>query len=51
MKYLICLISFSFLLSMTGLELATLMENREKPLDVKSSSIMELTKKHLYINC
>ena len=46
MKYLICLISFNFLFSITGLELATLMENRDKPLDVKSNSIMELTKKN-----
>ena len=46
MKYLICLISLNFLFSITGLELATLMEDRSKPLDIKSNSIMELVKKN-----
>ena len=45
MKYITLIISLSFLFSMTGLELATKMENRKKPIDTSSKSKMEITKK------
>lgn len=45
MKYIILTINLTFLFSMTGLELATKMENRIKPVDTKSKSTMEITKK------
>jgi len=45
MKYIILMIHCTLLLSMTGLDLATKMENRAKPLDTSSKSEMEITKK------
>ena len=45
MKYIITIIFFSVLLSITGLELAIEMENRPKPLDTNSKSSMEIVKK------
>ena len=45
MKYITLIISLSFLFSITGLELATKMENRKKPIDTSSKSKMEITKK------
>ena len=46
MKYFTIIFNITFLFSMTGLELATKMENRAKPEDTKSKSIMELLKKN-----
>ena len=46
MKYYVLIINFAFIFSMTGLELATLMDKRDKPVDIKSSSTMELIKKN-----
>ena len=46
MKYFTIIFNITFLFSMTGLELATKMENRAKPEDTKSNSIMELLKKN-----
>jgi len=43
MKYLVLIINFTYLFSITGLELATNMEDRPKPLDIKSESSMVLT--------
>ena len=45
MKYIIVIFNITFLFSMTGLELAIKMENRDKPIDTKSKSTMELLKK------
>ena len=45
MKYIIIIINITILFSMTGLELAIKMENRVKPIDIKSTSTMEITKK------
>ena len=45
MKYLIITISFTYLFSITGLELATKMEDRPKPQDTRSQSSMILTNK------
>ena len=46
MKYIIVIFNITFLFSMTGLELAIKMENRDKPIDTKSKSTMELLKKN-----
>jgi len=46
MKYLMILFNLTFLFSMTGFDLATLMENRDKPDDIKSNSTMKLIKKN-----
>ena len=46
MKNIIIIFNITFLFSMTGLELATKMENRDKPIDTKSKSTMELLKKN-----
>ena len=46
MKYIIIIFNITFLFSMTGLDLATKMENRDKPTDTKSKSTMELLKKN-----
>jgi len=46
MKYIIIIFNITFLFSMTGLDLATKMENRDKPIDTKSKSTMELLKKN-----
>ena len=46
MKYNIIIFNITFLFSMTGLELAIKMENRDKPIDTKSKSTMELLKKN-----
>ena len=46
MKYIIIIFNITFLFSMSGLELATKMENRAKPIDTKSKSTMELFKKN-----
>ena len=45
MKYTVIILNFTILFSMSGLELATKMENRAKPIDTMSSSSMEITKK------
>ena len=45
MKYTVIILNFTILFSMSGLELATKMENRAKPTDTMSSSSMEITKK------
>ena len=42
MKYFLIIINFTYLFSITGLELATKMEDRAKPLDIKSQSSMVL---------
>ena len=42
MKYFLIMINFAYLFSITGLELATKMENRPKPIDIKSQSSMVL---------
>ena len=42
MKYFVIIINFTYLFSITGLELATKMEDRAKPLDIKSQSSMVL---------
>ena len=42
MKYFLIMINFTYLFSITGLELATKMENRPKPIDIKSQSSMVL---------
>ena len=46
MKYILIIFNITFLFSITGLELATKMENRNKPIDTKSKSTMELLKKN-----
>ena len=45
MKYSVIILNLTILFSMTGLELATNMENRKKPIDTMSNSSMEITKK------
>jgi len=46
MKYIIIIFNITFLFSITGIELAKKMENRDKPIDTKSKSTMELLKKN-----
>ena len=45
MKYTLIILNFSLIFSMSGLELATKMEERKKPIDTMSKSTMEITKK------
>ena len=44
-KYIIIILLFNYLLSMNGIELATLIENRIKPDDIKSTNTMTITNK------
>ena len=46
MKYIITIILFAILPSMTGLDLAIEMEKRPKPLDISSKNLMEIVKKN-----
>ncbi|SVE28385.1 uncharacterized protein METZ01_LOCUS481239, partial [marine metagenome] len=46
MKIKLLFVFTTFLYSMTGLELATIMENKGKPIDIKSESSMEIIKKN-----
>ena len=44
-KNIIIILLFNYLLSMNGIELATLIENRIKPEDIKSTNTMTITNK------
>ena len=44
-KNIIIILLFNYLLSMNGIELATLIENRIKPDDIKSTNTMTITNK------
>ena len=44
-KKFIIILLFNYLLTMNGIELATLIENRIKPDDIKSTNTMTITNK------